>query len=553
MIAIVEAWKTGLFKRHHLLPNIISGLIVAIVALPLSIAFAIASGFKPEQGIYTSIIAGLLVSIFGGSRLQIAGPSGAFILILSDINLKYGMEGLQIMAGMTLILLGCARLGSVIKYIPNPVILGYTAGVGALIWVGQWRDFLGLPKVVGDRFHEKLWFLFQALPDFHWITTALAVLSILLVIYGPRLPGLKKIPGPLLAMLIVTCLQTLFQFDNVATLGSAFGGIPSGLPSMQLPYVSWSIVINLIEPAFAITMLCAIESLLSAVISDGIAGTKHHSNQELLGQGLANIMSPLFSGFAATGAIARTATNIRNGGSSPLAGIVHVLILFLMVQFLAPFAANIPLCALAGILFVVAYNMSQIKHFVRMTRRAPVADILVLWVTFLLTVFADLIVAVNIGVTLAILNFLRRMSSSVSVEPIAEGELTSALSEQENPELPDGVLVYSIEGPFFFGAAESFEHVLNETHTDPRILIIRLGRVPFIDMTGLQALEDAIKALKKRHVEVILCEAKPIIKKELQKAGLIEQTGQYYFQELGEALCFVTQLSEQKPGRSGVL
>ncbi|HTN67770.1 MAG TPA: SulP family inorganic anion transporter, partial [Burkholderiaceae bacterium] len=374
MIAIQEAWKAGLFRREHWLPNIVSGVVVGVVALPLAMAFAIASGVKPEQGIYTAIIGGLLVSLFGGSRVQIAGPTGAFIVILAGVTAKYGVDGLQIatlMAGVILVFLGVARLGVVIKFIPDPVIVGFTAGIGVIIWVSQWKDFFGLPAVIGDHFHQKFWHLLQALPQLHIATTVLALASLLLVIFSNRIRGLQRVPGPLVGMVVATVIQSIFQFQGVTTIGSAFGGIPLGLPSFTLPSITLAQALELIGPAFAIAMLGAIESLLSAVVSDGMAGTKHDSDQELIGQGIANIAAPMFGGFAATGAIARTATNIRNGGTSPLAGIAHSVTLLLIILLLAPLAANIPLAALAAILFVVAYNMSDLKHFSRMVKRAP--------------------------------------------------------------------------------------------------------------------------------------------------------------------------------------
>lgn len=539
MIALLEAHRAGLLRRQQWLPNIISGVIVGVVALPLGMAFAIASGAKPEQGLYTAIVAGLLVSIFGGSRLQIAGPTGAFIVILAGITAQYGIDGLQLatlMAGLMLLGMGLLRMGGVIKFIPAPVIVGFTAGIGVIIWVGQWRHFFGLPEVAGEHFHEKLWQLLLALPDFHPATTALALLSLVLVIFSNRIPGLRRVPGPLVAMVVVSAVQALWQFDGVVTIGSAFGGIPQQLPSPSLPQVSVDRVIELIGPAFTIAILGAIESLLSAVVADGMAGTRHNSNQELIGQGIANVFTPLFGGFAATGAIARTATNIRNGGTSPLAGIAHALTLVLIILFLAPLAANIPLAALAAILFVVAYNMSEVKHFAYMVRRAPRADVAILLTTFLLTVFTDLVVAVNIGVILAMLQFMRRMASSVEVLPISGRELgmEGALSEAN---LPDEVLVYAIEGPFFFGAVETFERALVHTHTEPRVLVLYLRRVPFMDITGLQTLEEVIGKLEHRGVKVLLCDATPKVKTKLERAGIIELIGrENYLQSCDETV-----------------
>ena len=540
MIIAKEAWNAGLFRRENWAPNIIAGIIVGVVALPLAMAFAIASGVKPEQGLYTAIVAGIIVSLFGGSRLQIAGPTGAFIVILAAITAKYGVDGLQIatlMAGVFMLLLGLARFGSIIKFIPDPVIAGFTAGIGVVIWVGQWPDFFGLPKAAGEHFHEKLWHLLQSLPNLQFNTTALALLSLLLVIVSPRVPGLRRVPGPLVAMVVVTLLQYVFRFDGVATIGSTFGGIPQGLPELSMPDITLPRVIELIAPAFTIAMLGTIESLLSAVVADGMAGTKHDSNQELVGQGLANIAAPFFGGFAATGAIARTATNIRNGGNSPLAGIIHALTLVLILLFLAPLAANIPLAALAAILFVVSYNMSEVKHCIHMVKRAPRADVAILLITFTLTVFADLVVAVNIGVILAMLHFMRRMASSVDMQQLTEKELTSELASENLGPLPAGLMVYAIEGPFFFGAVENFERALAQTHTDPHTLLIRLRRVPFIDITGMQSLEEAIEQMEKRGIVVMLCEASENVHAKLARAGIMKLIGeQNYFSTFAAAV-----------------
>ena len=550
--ALVEAYRSGLLARKTWLSNVISGVIVGVVALPLAMAFAIASGAKPQQGLYTAIVAGLIVSIFGGSRLQIAGPTGAFIVILAAITSKYGYSGLQIatlMAGVILLVLGLARMGSIIRYIPDPVIVGFTAGIGVIIWVGQWKDFLGLPPVAGEHFHEKLWAALQMLSQLHVTTTALSVMSLAIVLYSSRLPGLKRVPGPLIALIIATLLQSLFKFEGVATIGTAFGGIPQGLPTFAFPEITAARLIELIGPAFTIAMLGAIESLLSAVVADGMAGTRHNSNQELVGQGMANMLTPLFGGFAATGAIARTATNIRNGGTSPLSGIVHSLTLILIIVFLAPLAVNVPLAVLAAILFVVAWNMSELKHFARMVKRAPRADVVILLVTFGLTVFADLVVAVNVGVILATLHFLRRMAASVEVRQATAEELAMEFQQQGTSVLPPGVIVYSVEGPFFFGAVENFERALAATHTDPDVLIIRLLWVPFIDITGLQALEEVIQDLQKRCVKVILSGANSRVFGKLQKAGIIELVGEKnHYAEFSDALAACRQAIPEKGG-----
>lgn len=525
MITILSAQRAGLLKRTLWLPNIIAGIIVGVVALPLSMAFAIASGARPEQGLYTAIIGGLLVSLFGGSRVQIAGPTGAFIAILAGVTAKYGIDGLQVaglMAGIMLTIMGVSKMGGMIKFIPAPVIIGFTAGIGVIIFVGQWKDFFGLPAISGEHFHSKLWHLLLALPQLNLPTTALALFSLGLVLFSSRIRGLQRIPGPLVAMVSATLLHSFFHFDGVATIGSVFGGIPQGLPTFALPHATPARVIELLGPAFTIAMLGAIESLLSAVVADRMSGTKHDSNQELIGQGIANIVAPLFGGFPATGAIARTATNIRNGGSSPLAGIIHALTLVATIVFLAPLAANIPLAALAAILFVVAYNMSELKHFRSMLLRAPRADVAILLITFFLTVFADLVVAVNIGVILAILQFMRRMAASVNVQSLDDNALRMDLLNQGLGALPNGLLVYEIDGPFFFGAVDNFELAMQQAHQDPHIFILRLRRMPFIDITGIQVLEELIRKLQKRHVRMMLCEANERVRAKLEKAGVLK-------------------------------
>ena len=540
MIALREAWSAGLFRRDNWLPNIVAGAVVGIVALPLAMAFAIASGAKPEQGLYTAIVAGLAVSTLGGSRFQIAGPTGAFIVILASITARYGIDGLQIatlMAGVILLLLGVAKMGGIIRFIPDPVIVGFTAGIAVIIFVGQWKDFFGLHPAAAEHFHEKLWALLQALPEFHPATTLLATLSLGLVLLTSRLPGFKRVPGPLVALIVATSLQSIFHFEGVVTIGSAFGGIPQGLPSLHVPSVTVARLLELIGPAFTIAMLGAIESLLCAVVADGMGGTRHDSDQELIAQGVANIATPLFGGFAATGALARTATNIRNGGNSPLAGIVHAVTLIGVVLFLAPLAAHVPLACLAAILFVVAWNMSEARHFAKMVRRAPRADVVILLVTFGLTIFADLVVAVNIGVILAILQFMRRMAVSVDVHSVPTEALHRELPQLKLTPLPEDVLVYSVEGPLFFGAVEQFERALAATAAHPRVVILRLRWVPFIDITGLQTLEEVVAGLQKRGARVMVSGANPRVTAKFAKAGLIELIGQEnFFTEFGDAV-----------------
>ena len=527
MIAFLEASRAGLFRREHLSSNLLSGMIVGMVSLPLAMAFAIASGAKPEQGIYTAIIGGLLISVFGGSRVQIGGPTGSFIVILSGITAKYGIDGLQIatlMAGVILLAMGLARLGAIIKFIPKPVVVGFTAGIAVVIWVGQWKDFFGLqPAALGDHFHQKFWHILEALPHLHPATTGLAVTGLLLIILSPK--WIKHIPSPLVAMLVVMSLQAVFKFEGVATIGSAFGGIPQGLPEFKVPTASFTHIIELLGPALTLAMLGAIESLFSAVVADGMVGTRHDSNQELIGQGLANIAAPLFGGLAAVGATARTTTNIRNGGNSPLSGITHSATLLLTILLLAPYAVYIPLCALAAILFVVAYNMSELRPFVDLVRSGPRNDVVVLLITFFLTIFADMGVAVNVGVILAALLFMKRMSESVHIEQMNGHEIGGEERETGKVHIPAGVQVYSINGPFFFGAAETFERTLSGIHESVKVLIVRLGKVPFIDATAIHAFAEMIHLFQRRSTRVIICEANELVTRRLAQAKLIEKLG----------------------------
>jgi SulP family sulfate permease len=526
VIALLEAKAAGLWSRQHIANNVLAGLVVGIVALPLAMAFAIASGARPEQGLYTAIVASFLTAILGGTRLQIAGPTGAFIAVLAVITAQHGIAGLQVatlMAGIILVAFGAARLGAVIKYIPNPVIVGFTAGIGIIIFVGQWKDFFGLsPAPSGLHFHEKLIVLVKALPTISWTTTGLALLALAILIVSPRY--LKRIPAPLVAMVIVTAAQAAFHFTGVATIGTAFGGIPRTLPSFALPSIELTQIVALVGPAFTIALLGSIESLLSAVVADGMAGTKHNPNQELIGQGIANIVAPLFGGFASTGAIARTATNIRNGATSPLAAMVHSGFLILVILLLSPLASSVPLCCLSAILFVVAWNMSEAPHFIRLVRGSPSSDVAVLLITFALTVFVDLVVAVNVGVILAALLFMRRMAQSVSVELQVE-EASDAADAPLPGSMPKGVVVYSIEGPLFFGAAEKLERTLAHIQRPATTLVLRMSQVPFVDATGISAIEEIVADFKRHGAKVVLSEVRPNVLHKLSRAGVVEYVG----------------------------
>jgi SulP family sulfate permease len=529
MIALLQAKAAGLWSRGHVRNNVLAGVVVGIVALPLAMAFAIASGARPEQGLYTAIIAALVTSSFGGTRVQISGPTGAFIAVLAIITAQHGIAGLQIatlMAGVILLVFGFARLGAVIKYIPNPVIVGFTAGIAVIIFVGQWKDFLGLtPAPSGLRFHQKLWALVEALPTINPATAGLALLALAILTIGARY--LRRIPAPLIALIVVTVVQAVFHFPGVATIGSAFGGIPRTLPAFSIPSLDLARILSLVGPAFTIALLGAIESLLSAVVADGMAGTRHDSNQELIGQGIANILAPLFGGFAATGAIARTATNIRNGASGPLAGMVHSVFLILVILLLAPLASAIPLCCLSAILFVVAWNMSELPHVVRLLRGAPKVDVGILLLTFFLTVFVDLVVAVNVGVILAALFFMRRMADSVNIEQQNDVPANSDPAGLPGVPATNGIVVYSIEGPVFFGAAEKLERTLEHIQRPATTLILRMSNVPFVDATGIFAIEEIITDFKRHGATVLLVELRANVRYKLERSGVITHVGQH--------------------------
>lgn len=520
MIAVLEAYRSGLFSKDNWVRNILAGLIVGVVALPLSMAFAIASGVTPQEGLYTAIVAAVCISLFGGSRVQIGGPTGAFIVILSGITAKYGLEGLQIaslMAGVMLVLMGILKLGSVIKYIPEPVIIGFTAGIAVIIFVGQWGYFFGLHAHTANQpFYLQFWELLKALPHLNLHTTLLGLISLVILIIWPKL--FKKIPAPLIALIIATVLQSVFKFSDVATLGSTFGEFPRRLPLPHLLPIQWSDISLLMLPAFTIALLGSIESLLSAVVADGMAGTKHNSNQELIGQGIANILSPLFGGFAATGAIARTATNIRNGGNSPLAGVVHSVLLILMIVLLARLATNIPLSCLSAILFVVAYNMSEWRKFVLVCRQTPYYDVMVLWISFLLTVFVNLVVAVNVGIILASLLFMGRMSKVFTVQKTSNS--TDLI--HSHTACPEGNFIkFTLNGPLFFGAVSHFEQVLESIHANIKEVIFDMQYVPFIDGSGLMALKDTVNILRKRGIQVNFIQMNERVQGKLKKAQLV--------------------------------
>lgn len=541
MPAIIEAWRAGLLRRENLFSDVTAGLVVGVVALPLAMAFAIASGVKPEHGLYTALVAGLLVTLLGGSRFQIAGPTGAFVVLLASVTAQYGFVGLQIttlLAGIMLVLLGLSRMGAVIRFIPESVVLGFTAGIAIVIVIGQLPGFLGLPPVEGEALFQRLPNLIAALPSLHPATTLLGIASLIVLVFWQRIPLAGRVPAPIVALIAGTAFVAYAQPEGVATIGSVFGGVPRGLPPVTLPTLSWGVIVELLRPAAAVALLGAIESLLSATVADGLAGTRHDPNQELIGQGAANIGASLLGGFAATGAIARTATNIRHGARSPMAGIAHAATIAIVLLVLSPLAYNIPLTTLAAILFVVAFNMSQIGHVVHVAREAPRSDVAVMFVTMALAVFADISLAVEVGVVLALLNFFRRMIGTVDVRQVEAEDLSARLADQEMA-MPDGIVVYSVDGPFFFGAVEQFESALAHTGTDPRGVIIQLTHVPFIDLTGLVALTDAVRSFERRGVAVALSGATSEVAERLSGTTVSEMIAGSPAATLPEALAAI--------------
>ncbi|MDP4150166.1 MAG: SulP family inorganic anion transporter [Bacteroidota bacterium] len=518
------------YDSKQFLKDLMAGLIVGLVALPLAIAFAIASGVSPEKGIYTAIIAGFVISALGGSRVQIGGPTGAFIVIVYGIVQTHGIDGLIIatfMAGIMLMAMGFARLGSVIKFIPHPLIVGFTSGIALIILSSQVKDLLGLHMgAVPADFIDKWKSYFHHFQALNGYAVLLGGLTVLIVLFWSKVT--RKVPGSLIAILLTTVAAAWLHLP-VETIGSKFGAISSSLPRPILPHLDLSTIKNLIQPAFTIALLGGIESLLSAVVADGMIGGNHRSNMELVAQGAANICSSLFGGIAATGAIARTATNVRNGGRTPVAGMIHSVTLLLILLFFGKWAAYIPMATLAGILIVVAYNMSEWKHFLSVAR-GPRSDVVVLMTTFLLTVLVDLTAAIEIGMIVAAFLFLRKMIqySDVSL-------LTNALRENENEEdsepadnvsIPRHVEVFEITGPLFFGAAYKFKDAMRYIEKPPLVLIIRMRKVPLIDATGIKTIREVLHMSTQQGSKMILSEVhSEQILKELKDSRLLFALG----------------------------
>ncbi|HEX6535001.1 MAG TPA: SulP family inorganic anion transporter [Gemmatimonadaceae bacterium] len=520
------------YDRHQLADDLVAGVIVGIVAIPLAIAFAIASGVTPGRGLWTAIVAGFLISALGGSRVQIGGPTGAFVVIVYGIVQKYGVDGLMVatlMAGVLLVIMGVAKLGSVIKFIPHPVITGFTSGIAVIIFSSQVKDFLGLRMgAVPAPFLEK-WGAFLAhTASFTPAAVGVAAATLAIIVLWPRVN--RRIPGPFVALLVTTAAATVLHLP-VETIGSRFGGLSASVPHPVVPHLTLAQVQGLVAPAFTIAMLAAIESLLSAVVSDGMIGGRHRSNMELVAQGVANIASPLFGGIPATGAIARTATNVKNGGRTPIAGMTHALTLLAVTLFVGQWAALIPMATLAAILVVVAYHMSEWRVFVA-EFRAPKSDIAVLLATFVLTVVVDLTVAIGVGMVLASFLFMRRMAEVTNVTAFTREIHDASDTYDSDPAaairrtLPSGVQVYDINGPFFFGAAERFREAVGRVAARPQVLIIRLKNVSAIDSSGLRALTEIVHRSRKDNVRVLLADlhAQPMV--VLTNSGLLAEIGE---------------------------
>lgn len=515
------------YSREQFAKDLIAGIIVAIIALPLSIALAIASGVKPEQGLYTAVVAGFFISFLGGSRVQIGGPTAAFVVIIYGIIAQYGMSGLTIatfLAGIMMILMGVLRFGNLIKFIPKTITVGFTLGIAIGIFSGQLKDLFGLNMgVVPAEFVEKWVSYIQHFNTIQWPTLMIGMLALLIQIFWSHVS--QKIPGSLVAIIVTTAIVS-FGHLSVATIGDLYT-IKAGLPTLTMPNLSFSLIRQMISPAFTIAILASIESLLSCVVSDGMIGSRHRSNAELVGQGVGNMMSALFGGIPATGAIARTAANVKNGGRTPIAGIVHTLTLLLILLFLMPYASLIPMSCLASILVIVAYNMSGWRTFIYMLRKAPKSDIAVLLITLFLTVFFDLVVAIEFGMILAAFLFLKRMSDVATVRQWVDKDNLDNEEISEDIDLkrvPKHTVVYEIFGSLFFGATNEF---LNFTHEEGKsLLILRMRNVPTMDISGLEALEETFEICKKRKMTLILSHVNEQPYNVMKKAGFIEKIGQ---------------------------
>ena len=523
------------YTKADFTTDLMAGIIVGIVALPLAIAFGIASGVSPEKGIVTAIVAGFIISFLGGSKVQIGGPTGAFIVIIYGIIQEYGIEGLMVatmMAGVLLIVLGVFRLGTVIKFIPYPIIVGFTSGIAVTIFTTQIADIFGLDfggeKIPGD-FIGKWMIYFRHFDTVNWWNAAVSMVSIVIIALTPKFS--KKIPGSLVAIVIVTLVVYYLKMyggvTSIDTIGDRFS-IQSQLPGASVPPLNWEAIQNLFPVAVTIAVLGAIESLLSATVADGVIGDRHNSNTELIAQGIANIASPIFGGIPATGAIARTMTNINNGGRTPISGIVHAIVLLLILLFLMPLAQYIPMACLAGVLVIVSYNMSGWRTFKALLNN-PKSDVTVLLITFFLTVIFDLTIAIEVGLLIACISFMKRVMETTEISVIRDEidpNLESDLEvHEEHLVLPKGVEVYEINGPYFFGIATKFEEMMAQLGDRPKIRIIRMRRVPFIDSTGIHNLTNLCEMSQKEGIHIILSGVNEKVHRALEKSGFYELLG----------------------------
>lgn len=523
------------YDKKTFMSDLMAGIIVGIVALPLAIAFGIASGVTPEKGIITAIVAGLVISLFGGSKVQIGGPTGAFIIIIYGIIQKYGFEGLTIatlMAGFFLVLFGLLRLGTIIKYIPYPIVVGFTSGIAVTIFTTQIKDLFGLtlPSNPSD-FIEKWGVYLQNFNTIDPWCALIGVASVVVIAVTPRFS--KKIPGSLIAIILMTIVALLLKnfagVLSIETIGDRFS-ISNELPAAQVPDMNWETIKSLVSPAITIAILGAIESLLSATVADGVIGDHHDSNTELVAQGLANIASPLFGGIPATGAIARTMTNINNGGKTPVAGIIHAVVLLLIFLFLMPLAKYIPMACLAGVLVVVSYGMCGWRSFLELMKN-PKSDVTVLLITFFLTIIFDLTIAIEVGLIIACLLFMKRMSETTDVKAITEEidlnqDAEFSTGNLEHLIIPQGVEVYEINGPFFFGAGNKFEEIMASFGDRPKVRIIRMRKVPFVDSTGIHNLTNLCEMSKKEGIQIVLSGVREKVNGQLEHAGFYHLIGE---------------------------
>lgn len=523
------------YDKKTFMSDLMAGIIVGIVALPLAIAFGIASGVTPEKGIITAIVAGLVISLFGGSKVQIGGPTGAFIIIIYGIIQKYGFEGLTIatlMAGFFLVLFGLLRLGTIIKYIPYPIVVGFTSGIAVTIFTTQIKDLFGLtlPSNPSD-FIEKWGVYLQNFNTIDPWCALIGVASVVVIAVTPRFS--KKIPGSLIAIILMTIVALLLKnfggVLSIETIGDRFS-ISNELPAAQVPDMNWETIKSLVSPAITIAILGAIESLLSATVADGVIGDHHDSNTELVAQGLANIASPLFGGIPATGAIARTMTNINNGGKTPVAGIIHAVVLLLIFLFLMPLAKYIPMACLAGVLVVVSYGMCGWRSFLELMKN-PKSDVTVLLITFFLTIIFDLTIAIEVGLIIACLLFMKRMSETTDVKAITEEidlnqDAEFSTGNLDHLIIPQGVEVYEINGPYFFGAGNKFEEIMASFGDRPKVRIIRMRKVPFVDSTGIHNLTNLCEMSKKEGIQIVLSGVREKVNEQLEHAGFYHLIGE---------------------------